>query len=65
MTDNDRGIEVFASGNFIVRNTAAGNSGGNYFFSANNAYGPIVNVSGVGDISSTPNANHPWANFEF
>ncbi len=26
-------------------------------------YGPIVDVTGTGDISAVSNANHPWANF--
>ncbi|MEM9850301.1 MAG: right-handed parallel beta-helix repeat-containing protein, partial [Bacteroidota bacterium] len=38
---------------------------GNYVIPSDNAFGPIVNVSGVGDISGTTNAKHPFANFEY
>jgi parallel beta-helix repeat protein len=65
VTDNIVGIRVSTTGCFIIRNTAATNNSSNYNIDANNAYGPIVDVQGVGDISSTSNANHPWANFEF
>lgn len=59
------GIRVRAgtTGNFIRRCVARGNTGGNYSISPGNSHGPIVNVAGLGDISSVPNANHPWANF--
>ncbi len=52
------------SGNLVLRNSARGNST-NYQMGAGNSYGPIVNVSGAGDISGTPNANHPAANYSF
>jgi len=32
---------------------------------ANNSYGPIVDVSTVGDFSQTANADNPWTNFEY
>jgi len=64
VTNNDKGIQVPATGNIIVKNTASDN-GINYNIAAGNSYGPIVNVAGVGDISGTANANHPWANFVF
>ena len=66
VTDNEwRGIAATSSGALIIRNTAAGNDT-NYFFAANNRYGPIVDVDSVnGDISGTANSDHPWANFEF
>ncbi|MEM9888027.1 MAG: hypothetical protein AAF849_19180 [Bacteroidota bacterium] len=38
---------------------------GNYVIPSNNTFGPIVNVSGVGDISGTTNAKHPFANFGY
>jgi parallel beta-helix repeat protein len=53
-----------AAGNFVSGNTASGNTP-NYQIGPGNSYGPIVNVAGVGDISSTPNANFPGANFEY
>ena len=61
---NDRGIEVPVAGSIILKNTASGN-GANYVISASNAFGPLVNVAGAGDITATLNADHPWANFEY
>lgn len=61
---NDRGIEVSIAGSVILKNTASGN-GTNYSIAASNAFGPLVNVAGVGDITATANADHPWANFEY
>ncbi len=59
------GIQATGPGNLIIRNSARGNTIGNYSIIAGNSVGPIVNVAGVGDISATPNANHPWANFSY
>lgn len=67
VTDNDlHGIRVTSSGGLIVRNTAAGNLT-NYNIITTSAFGPIVNVTGVGDISTSGvgNQDHPQANFEF
>ena len=61
---NDRGIDVDSTRNFIAKNTATMNTT-DYDIAGNNAYGPIVNIASVGDISGTANADHPWANFEF
>ena len=55
--ENDRGIDVDAAGNFIVRNSASGN-GVNYDFVGTQTAGPIVSA---GAITNT----NPWANFEF
>src|SRR5207248_6596282 len=52
------------SGNLVIRNTAR-NNGTNYLMGTGNSFGPIVNVSGIGDISSNTNASHPWANFSY
>jgi len=58
------GVSVLSPGNVIVQNVSQ--SGPTPFSIApNNSHGPIVNVAGVGDISSVPNANHPWANFVY
>lgn len=56
------GLEVTGTNNLIVRNSATSNTT-DYSMGAGNAYGPIVNVGGVGDITAVANANHPWANF--
>ncbi|MCH9651290.1 MAG: right-handed parallel beta-helix repeat-containing protein [Deltaproteobacteria bacterium] len=65
VTDNDQtGISVTSSGTIITRNVAAGNVT-NYNFDSNGSFGPIVDVTGVGDITGSANSNHPWANFEF
>jgi parallel beta-helix repeat protein len=60
-----RGIDVDGTNNIIIGNTASGNTTATYEIVPGNSYGPIVNVAGVDDISGTPNADHPWANFEF
>jgi hypothetical protein len=70
VTANDRGIDVDGIGNLILKNSTSGNTGtgspsANYDIAAGNSYGPIVNVAGVGDISGTTGADHPWANFEY
>ncbi len=62
VTDNDRGIDVDGTDNIIIRNSA-GNNTTDYDIGADNAYGPIVLVGQVGDITTVPNADHPWANF--
>ena len=65
VTDNDiTGIYVSASGSFIINNKAAGNVL-NYDIDANSAFGPIVDVTSAGDISSITNADHPYVNFVF
>ena len=63
VTNNDRGIDVDLLGNLIIKNTSSANTT-NYDILGGNSFGPIVNVAGVGDISGTANADHPWANFE-
>lgn len=44
---NDRGIDVSAAGNLILRNTCANNPT-NFLIVADNRYGPIVNITGTG-----------------
>lgn len=68
--DNNRaGIESTSSGGLYIRNRAANNgpSGApvNYSLGTNNAYGPIINVNGVGDISAIAGADHALANLEY
>jgi hypothetical protein len=71
--NTEDGIQINGGSN-ITYNTCVGNGYGGDGAGihvttdgsgASNSYGPIVNVAGVGDISSDPNAAHPWANFEF
>ena len=62
LTTNAIGIDVDGEDNLIVRNSARANTV-DYDIGAGNAYGPIVNVGGIGDITVVPNADHPWANF--
>jgi hypothetical protein len=56
------GFDIDGTENFVIRNTARGNLT-DFDIAAGNAHGPIVNVTGVGDISATVGADHPWANF--
>ena len=46
----------------IIRNSANDNTTA-YLLNPGNSWGPLVNVSGAGDISGTANANNPQANF--
>ncbi len=46
---NAIGIDVDSGFNLIIKNSA-GNNTTHYDIAANNSYGPIVNVAGVGDI---------------
>jgi len=66
VSNSTGGIVVYGVGNIILKNTARSNDGvGNYSIAVGNTVGPIVNVAGVGDISATAGADHPWANFSF
>ena len=58
------GINVASNNNaLIVRNSVSGSISTAYSFGTGNSWGPIVTVTGVGDISTTANANQPTANF--
>lgn len=63
VAQNYIGIEVDDIDNLIVKNSAVENAAQDFWISAGNAYGPIVQVGGVGDISVVANSDHPWANF--
>jgi parallel beta-helix repeat protein len=70
-SSNDRGIEVTAARNFIVRNTCADNTV-EWVIVANNVYGPIINraapasppVNGPA-AASTLSSTDPNANFSY
>jgi parallel beta-helix repeat protein len=55
VTDNDRGIDVDATGNLIVRNSASGN-GVDY---------DIVTGNDIGTVQTTPAGAGAWDNFSF
>jgi parallel beta-helix repeat protein len=67
---NDWGIRVNGAGNFIVRNTASGNTTINYSTLTNNFWGPVASAaasaansgnSGFGGLGNTdPNANFSY-----
>lgn len=74
------GITATSSGSFLIQNHARNNgfspiqyyvdqgvyTGGNFEFNTSCTFGPIIDLSaGVGDISTTTNADHPQANFEY
>jgi parallel beta-helix repeat protein len=56
ITDNDRGIDVDASGNLIIRNSASGNTA-DYDIAAGNTSGPTVDDTDI-TTSSNPHANY-------
>jgi parallel beta-helix repeat protein len=73
VTVNDRGIDVTAAGNLIIKNSAKANTL-NYNIVANNHYGPIVNAtntptaavatnSAAAGTLGSPTSTDPWANF--
>jgi parallel beta-helix repeat protein len=69
VTDNDRGIDVDAAGNLIIRNSASGNTS-NYEIVANNKVGPIVlapdSLAISGDTGGAGvGSTNPWANLSY
>lgn len=78
VTDNDDiGIFVESSDCFIFRNFAAGNVDAtnnnptgityddDFQINSGSSFGPIIDVSGVGDISAVSGSDHPFANFKY
>ena len=69
---NDRGINVDAAGNLIIKNSACGNTS-NYEIAASNRYGPIIDITAAGSAAvggnisavSTLTSTDPWANFSY
>ena len=61
VVSNDYGIEVTATNNLIIRNSATGN-GTNYLFVGAQIFGPTNNLVGPGGVVTNENA---WANFAF
>lgn len=61
------GIRIDAPGwgNFIARNTVTGAGTAAFDIPPANSWGPIITVTGAGDLSTVPGANHPLANFIF
>ena len=71
VSGNDRGIEVTAAGNLILRNSAADNTT-NYQIAADNRYGAIVDLTAAGSpavsgdsATATTVSTNPWANFAY
>ncbi len=50
---------------FAARNKVHDSGLANYDMGVGNAYGPIVNVAGAGDISGVAGSEHPQANYEY
>jgi len=68
---NGRGINVDATGNLIIKNSAKSNTI-DYAIAASNRYGPIVDISAAGapavngkSAADTTATSHPWANFSY
>jgi hypothetical protein len=54
LVSNDRGIDVDAGGNLIIKNSARSNTN-NYDIAADNRYGPIVDLTAAGTAAATGN----------
>jgi parallel beta-helix repeat protein len=63
VTDNGTGIFCASPGNILLRNTAS-NSFVDYRNDFDTARGPIV-TKFSGELGTTSNENHPWANFRY
>jgi hypothetical protein len=64
VTNNEVGIRADNEDNFMTRNRASNNAT-DYNFNGNSLWGPIVNVGGVGNITSQTNSGNRWANFAY
>jgi hypothetical protein len=58
-------IQCNGSQNLIIGNCATGSPVGPFMIGQGNSYGPIVVVTGVGNIAAVAGSNHPLANFVF
>jgi hypothetical protein len=64
LAGNYRNMDITGTGNLVAHNSSCvAGAGGHYTIVANNSYGPLVNVTAVGDITGTASANHPMANY--
>jgi hypothetical protein len=65
-TSNGNGVGIStpspATKNIIVRNSCSGNGSGNYQVGSS-AYGPIIDMSAGGPISSASGTVNPWTNW--
>ena len=64
-SDNgDAGIGSNTTLSLFVRNISSGNTT-NYNLPTGNSYGPIIDASAGGDLTTFAGSDHPWANFVF
>lgn len=64
ITGGQTAVRVWGLNNLVIRNSVSGNSG-QFQISAGNSFGPVVNVSGSGNMAGSPGTTHPWANFQY
>ncbi|MFN0128609.1 MAG: right-handed parallel beta-helix repeat-containing protein [Verrucomicrobiales bacterium] len=57
VTNNDRGIDVDAAGNLIIKNSASGNTGSNYSVVVGNFLGTVVATEAAMNASTNSNSN--------
>lgn len=62
---NAIGVRVEGTGCLVVRNGASASTTQAFDIAPGNAYGPIVDVAGVGDLSQVPGSGHPLANLVY
>jgi parallel beta-helix repeat protein len=73
VSNNDIGIQVTGTANFIIRNSAGGNTTNNYSIAADNRYGVILDLTATGTAAATGDSaagtltttTNPWANFAY
>lgn len=75
ITDNDtKGLLVDGTGAFVISNRAAGNTNlgglngvgdGNYDLNPQTKYGPIINVTNIGDVSAVNQSDNQLANYTY
>lgn len=59
---NGVGVRVAGAGGVIVRNMVTGSLSQAFDIVPGNAFGPVVNVGGAGDVAGIAGAGHPLAN---
>lgn len=65
LTGNRVGVRVDSKGCLVVRNSVAASEAAAYDIAPGNAFGPIVEVMGAGDVGAVAGSGHPLANLVY